>query len=74
MQEKKICLFVCLFEFYGILIFVGYFMPNSFLYKEIFLFQTIQFGISTQFNCKKHCYFKQFSLVKQFYFKQFSLV
>ena len=43
-----------------------YLMPNSFLYKQIVLFQTIQFNISTQFNCQKHFYFKLFSLVKQF--------
>ena len=30
------------------------------------LFQTIQFSMSTQFNCQKHFYFKLFSLVKQF--------
>ena len=29
-------------------------------------FQTIQFSISTQFNCEKHFYFKLFSLVKNF--------
>ena len=29
-----------------------------------FLFQTIQFSISTQFNCQKHFYFKVSSLVK----------
>ena len=37
--------------------------------KSIFmqrdLFQTIQFSMSTQFNCQKHFYFKQFSLFKQ---------
>ena len=41
-------------------------IPNPFLYKEIVLFKTIQFSISTQFNCQKHFNFKQFSLVKQF--------
>ena len=45
-------------------------MPNSFLYQQTVLFQTIQF--STEFNCQKHFYFKLFSLVKQFQFKQFS--
>ena len=39
--------------------------------KSIFmkrdLFQTIQFSISTQFECEKHFYFNLFSLVKQFY-------
>ena len=29
-------------------------------------FQTIQFSISTQFNCRKHFYFKLLSLVKRF--------
>ena len=31
---------------------VGYLKPNPFLYKQTVLFQTIQFTISTQFNCK----------------------
>ena len=52
--------------FYGISTSVGYLMPNPFLYESTVLFQTIQFGVSTQFNCQKHYYFKQFSLVKQF--------
>ena len=49
-------------------------MLNPFLYKKSVLFQTIQFSMSTQFDCQKHFYFKLVSLVKQFYFKQFSLV
>ena len=44
-----IWLFVCLLVFYGVSTFVGYSMPNSFLYKLSVLFQTIQFSISTQF-------------------------
>ena len=56
-----------LFGFYGISTFVGYFLtPNPFLYKKSVLFQTIQFSMSTQFNCQKRYYFKLFSLVKQF--------
>ena len=55
-----------LFRFYGILTFVGHLMPNPFLYKQSVLFQKIQFWISTQFNCRKHFYFKLFSFVKQF--------
>ena len=31
----------------------GYWMRNPFLFKETVLFQTIQFGVSTRFNCKK---------------------
>ena len=42
--------------FYGISTFVGYLMPNPFLYIYTVLFQTIQFSIQKQF------YFKQFSL------------
>ena len=38
---------VCLFMFYGKYTFVGYLMPNPFLYKRTILFQTIQFWIST---------------------------
>ena len=63
-------LFVCLFGFYGISTFVGYLMPNPFLFKKIVPFQ---FTISTQFNCQKHFYFKLFNFVKQFYFEQFSI-
>ena len=33
---------------------------------QIILFQTIQFSMSKQFNCKKQLYFKLLSLVKQF--------
>ena len=39
---------MCLFGFYGISTFVGYLMPNPFLYKKSVLFQTIQFSMSTQ--------------------------
>ena len=42
--------------FYGISTFVGYLTPNPFLYKSV-LFKTIQFSISTQFNCQKHFHF-----------------
>ena len=59
-------LVVWLFGFHGLSSFVGYLMLNPFLYKKTVLFQTIQFNISTQFNCQKHFYFKLFSLVKQF--------
>ena len=61
---KTVWCFVCLFEFYGISTFVGYLMPNPFLYKKTVLFQTILFSIRTQFNCQKHFYFKLFSFVK----------
>ena len=47
--------------FYGISTFVGYLTPNPSV-----LFQTIQFSMSTQFDCEKHFYFKLFSLFKQF--------
>ena len=57
--------------FYGISTFVGYLMPNPFLYKLSVLFKTIQFSMSTQFNCQKHFYFKLF---KQLYITiQFSV-
>ena len=58
-------LFVCLFVFYGMSSFVGYLMANQFLKKQTVLFQTIQFGISTQFNSQKHFSFKLFNLDKQ---------
>ena len=50
--------------FYGISTLLGYLTPNPFLCKYSILFQTIQFSISTQFNCQKHFYFK---LYKQLY-------
>ena len=50
--------------FYGISTFVGYLTPNPFLCKLSVLFKTIQFSISTQFNCQKHFHFKLF---KQLY-------
>ena len=39
-----------LFEIYDISTFVGYLMPNPFLYKSSVLFQTTQFSISMQFK------------------------
>ena len=36
------------------------------IFMKIVLFQTIQFNMSTQFNCQKRFYFKLFSLVKLF--------
>ena len=58
-KKKVLCLFVGLFGcFYGVSIFVGYLMPNPFDAKKIVLFQTIQFSISSQFNCQKYFYFK----------------
>ena len=61
-------------RFYGISTFVGYLMSNPFLCKLSVLFKTIQFSISTQFNCQKHFYFKLFNLFKQLYKKiQFSV-
>ena len=50
--------------FYGISTFVGYLTPNPFLCKYSVLFKTIQFSISTLFNCQKYFHFKLF---KQLY-------
>ena len=44
-----VCLFVCLFGFYVISNFVGYLMPNPFLYKETVLITPVQFSISIVF-------------------------
>ena len=63
-----------LFVFYGISTFIGYLMPNQFLYQQTVLFQTIQLSMNTQFNCQKRFYFKLFSLVKELIFKPFSVV
>ena len=42
---------------------------------EIVLFQTIQFSISTQFNCQKHFYFEliQFSICTDFVYTQLNV-
>ncbi len=56
-----------LIGFYGISTFVGYLTPNPFLCILSVLFKTIQFSMSTQFNCQKHFYFNLFSLFKQLY-------
>ena len=54
--NELVCLFVwfvCLFVWvYDIQTFVDYSMPNPFLYKYTNLIQTIQFSITTLFNCK----------------------
>ena len=50
--------------FYGKSTFVGYLMPNPFLYILTVLFQTIQFSMSSQFKCQKEFYFKQSSLAQ----------
>ena len=41
-----------LVRFYGISTFIVYLTPNPFLCKLSVLFQTIQFSMSTQFNCQ----------------------
>ena len=53
---------------YGISIFSGYLMPNSFLYKLSVLFQTVNFSRITQFNRQKPVLFQtiQFSISMQF--------
>ena len=66
MEKCKGCLknLICsLFGFYGISTFVGYSMPNPFLYKKSVLFEIIQFTTSTQFNNQIRFYFKLFSLI-----------
>ena len=62
-----------LFGFYGISTFVGYLIPNQFLYKLTVLFQTIQFSISIQFvkNCMSisAIQFSQTVLIKTIQFR-----
>ena len=55
-----------LVRFYGISTFVGYLMPNPFLYKKSVLFKTIQLSMRTQFNCQKHFFFKQEIAIEDF--------
>ena len=43
----------------------GLFNAKS-IFMQIVLFKTINFSMSTQFNCQKYFYFKLFSLFKQF--------
>ena len=40
--------------FYGISTFVVYLMQNPFLYEYSVLLQTVQFSMSTNFNCQKY--------------------
>ena len=61
-----VCLFVCVLWHVKL---CRLFNGKSILKKQTVLFQTIQFGISTQFNSQKHFYFKLFSLDKQSEFK-----
>ena len=65
--------FVCL-GLWHIILWRLFNAKSIFIQKNPVLFQKIQFGINTQFNCQKHFCFKLFSLVKQFKFKQFSWV
>ena len=71
--------------FYGISTFVGYLNAESIFYvNNLFYLKTIQFIISTQFNCQKTFLFQtiqavifinsvkckySFNVEKQFYFK-----
>ena len=66
------CMYMCIVAY----VFCGYttswhinlcrlFNAKS-IFMNIVLFQTIQFSISTQFECEKHFYFKLFGIVKQF--------
>ena len=67
-------LVVCL-GFYGASTFLGYFMPNPFLYKLPVLFQTIPFSMSTQFNCQKQFLYQtiQFSISMLFKYQNSSI-
>ena len=47
--------FILLFVWvYGISNSVGNLIPNPFLYKRTVILHTIQFSISTYFNCQEH--------------------
>ena len=52
MLLKKIESIHWLVGFYNNSTFIGYSTPNPFLCKYSVLFQTIQFSMSTQFNCQ----------------------
>ena len=53
--------------FYGISTFVGYFNAKSIFYvNNLFYLKTIQFSISTQFNCQKHLFQTIQVICKQF--------
>ena len=64
---NEVFLFLSLFGFYGISTFVGYLMPNPFIYKWTVLFQTIQFSVNTVSMSKTALYQTiQFSISRQF--------
>ena len=50
--------------FHGISTFVGYLMPDPFLYKHSVLLQTIQFSLSTEFNCQKTFLFQAIQFIQ----------
>ena len=59
----------CFVLFYDIWNIVGYLMLNPFLYIKRVLFETIQFSISTQFQCQNTSsifFLNQFSMNTQF--------
>ena len=49
---KIICLFACLFGFYGISTFLCYLMPNPFLYNKQFLFKQFSLARVHSLNLK----------------------
>ena len=59
--------FIWLFGFYGNSIFVGHLTPNP-CFMQIVLFQTIQFSMSTQFNCQKHLVYHLFIILQITFF------
>ena len=68
-KTRYICWGVELQREFGLILWhINYcwlFNAKSILYVWTVLFQTIQFNISKQFDCKKQFYFKQFPLVNK---------
>ena len=50
--------------FHAKLNLIGYLMTNSLLFKYAVLFQTIQFTMSTQFNCLKKFLFQALQFIQ----------
>ena len=77
MDADKTFIFVLLLvgwlDFFGISTFVGHLTPNP-IFMKIVLFQTIQFSISAQFNCKYSLIVKKTFLFQAIQFTQAVLI
>ena len=63
LKEKKVD---WMFGFYGISLFVGYLMPNSFYMNNQFYFKQFRLAYVYILIVRKHFYLELFSLLKLF--------